>query len=103
MGISVCCAESRGFKTSNLHIYQINRYYSETESSPKIDLPEKISFPPSLNQSNVVEGALVKDSTISERLNSETLIIEENTNDIKNSINSSEKEKKVKRKQFKEY
>ena len=99
MGISVCCAESRGFKTSNLHIYQINRYYSETESSPKIDLPEKISFPPSLNQSNVVEGALVKDSTISERLNSETLIIEENTNDIKNSINSSEKEKKVKRKQ----
>lgn len=100
MGISVCCGESRGFKTSNLHIYQINRYYSETESSPNIDLPEKNSFLESPNQSKVYKGDLLnKDSTISDRLNSETLIIDENTNDIKNSINSNEKEKKVKRKQ----
>ena len=100
MGISVCCGESKGFNTSNLHIYQINRYYSEKESPPKIDLPEQMGFPESLNQTKAAEDSILnKDSMISDRLNSETLITDENAN--KNNINISVKEKKIKKQNLK--
>lgn len=43
MGTAVCCAEPRGYKSNNLHLYQMNRYYSESESTLNKDIMNPIT------------------------------------------------------------
>ena len=106
MGNVVCCTVSKIYKATNLHLYQINRYYSEEESLQKI--PEMMEPSPLMetrNQSEVVvdSATITKDSIVPERkfsvpVNEETSIKNKlNSNDSKD---SNEKEIKYKKKQI---
>lgn len=37
MGTTICCAEPKGYKSNNLHLYQINRYHPKSQPFPTIE------------------------------------------------------------------
>jgi len=61
MGTAVCCG-ARGYISKNLHIYQINRYYSDFDTS---------LISESRNESEALVGSLKRDSNITTNANSE--------------------------------
>ena len=61
MGTAVCCGAS-GYISKNLHIYQINRYYSDFDTS---------LISESRNESEALVGSLKRDSNITTNTNSE--------------------------------
>ena len=106
MGNVVCCTVSKRYKDINLHLYQINRYYSEADSLPKI--PEMMEPSPLMeprNQSEVVvdSSAITKDSNTLDRkfsipLNGENSL--KNKLSSNDSKDSNEKEINFKKKQI---
>jgi len=78
MGTIVCCGESNKYKSSNLHLYQINRYYSENSIAPKIDMSSQPLYPESQRNSEISD-TLIKNSTEG----SEIMGIDPNSNNIK--------------------
>ena len=64
MGAFVCCGESHLYKSSNLHLFQINRYYSEKTLTNKMDIKSPI-MPESQRQSLVSTDTINNNSKIS--------------------------------------
>ena len=88
MGTAICCAPLKNYKSSNLHLYQINRYNSEEDNISKVaNIIEPSPISESRNESEAFFGsAIIKDSTILDRLNSEpvNININLNPNELKN-------------------
>ena len=96
MGASfVCCERQKGYKSNNLHIYQINRYYSIDQSNEKESREKLLSFSESRKETaiEVVASQVNKNSINNERFDSE-INFEKNT--INNNENSNEKNLKKK-------
>ena len=69
MGTAVCCG-TRGYISQNLHIYQINRYYNDSDTS---------LISETRNESEPLVGSLIRDSNITTNTNTNSEEVGENS------------------------
>lgn len=92
MGTIACCGESKGYISKNLHIYQINRYYSGIFLNKIIDMKNQSLLPDSQRESKITEISSIENrDSVKENSN----LLSQGQNQI-NNINSKRGNSKLK-------